>query len=141
MAELEENKVSGVYGGAEFSSSTDSSVESSTSEASSSTSSSSESTSSVYSTTSTTGETTSVESTTSTGSVGTIRTTTSKSLVKNGFWDKFKAFWLQDIDWNTEITVELTPYQQKIEDEINAFLHQEITWSKIRSVFSRKTKA
>ena len=27
-----------------------------------------------------------------------------------------------------EIKVELTPYQQKIEDEINEFLHQEITW-------------
>ncbi len=99
MAELEENKVSGVYGGAEFSNTTSSS--------------------------------TSTEA-------GTIRTNNNNALVKNGFWDKFKAFWLQDIDWNTEITVELTPYQQKIEDEINAFLHQEITWSKIRSVFSRK---
>ena len=27
-----------------------------------------------------------------------------------------------------EIKVELTPYEQKIEDEINEFLHQEITW-------------
>ena len=27
-----------------------------------------------------------------------------------------------------EIKVELTPYQQKIEDEINEFLHKEITW-------------
>lgn len=41
---------------------------------------------------------------------------------KLGFWDKFKSFWLQDI------TVELTPHQQKVEDEINEFLHQEITW-------------
>lgn len=31
-----------------------------------------------------------------------------------------------------EIKVELTPYEQKIEDEINEFLHQEITWSKIK---------
>ena len=30
-----------------------------------------------------------------------------------------------------EIKVELTPYQQKIEDEINEFLYQEITWQKI----------
>lgn len=51
--------------------------------------------------------------------------------VKVGFWEKFKTFWLQDIDWNKEIKVELTPYQQKIEDEINEFLHQEVTWSKI----------
>ena len=51
--------------------------------------------------------------------------------VKVGFWQKFKAFWLQEIDWNKEIKVELTPHQQKIEDEINEFLHQEITWEKI----------
>ena len=51
--------------------------------------------------------------------------------VKTGFWNKFKAFWLQDIDWNKEIKVELTPYQQKVEDEINDFLHQEVTWDKV----------
>ena len=50
---------------------------------------------------------------------------------KIGFWAKFKAFWLQEIDWNKEIVVELTPYQQKVEDEINEFLHQEITWKKV----------
>ena len=43
--------------------------------------------------------------------------------VKQGFWSKFKAFWLQEIDWNKEIKVELTPAQQKVEDEINEFLH------------------
>lgn len=54
-----------------------------------------------------------------------------------GFWSSFKAFWLQEIDWkkdvdlNRKIVVELTPYEQKIEDEINEFLHQEITWEKI----------
>ena len=46
--------------------------------------------------------------------------------VKQGFWSKFKNFWLQDIE------VELTPYQQKVEDEINEFLHQEITWGKVK---------
>ena len=51
--------------------------------------------------------------------------------VKRGFWNKFKAFWLQEIDWNKEIKVELTPYQQKVEVEINEFLHQEITWEKV----------
>lgn len=50
---------------------------------------------------------------------------------KVGFWQKFKAFWLQEIDWNKEIKVELTPAQQKVEDEINEFLHQEITWEKV----------
>ena len=61
--------------------------------------------------------------------VGTIR---NEALpVKVGFWSKFKAFWLQDVDWNKEIRVELTPKQQKIEDDINEFLHQEITWEKV----------
>lgn len=46
---------------------------------------------------------------------------------KIGFWSKFKSFLLQDL------TVELTPYQQKIEDEVNNFLHQEITWRGVKS--------
>lgn len=62
---------------------------------------------------------------------GTIRQAGSNLPTKVGFWNKFKAFWLQDIDWNREIRVELTPYQQKVEDEINEFLHQEITWEKV----------
>lgn len=32
-----------------------------------------------------------------------------------------------------EIKVELTPKQQKIEDEINEFLHQEITWKSVKN--------
>lgn len=62
---------------------------------------------------------------------GTIRQAGSNLPTQVGFWNKFKAFWLQDIDWNKEIKVELTPYQQKVEDEINEFLHQEITWEKV----------
>ena len=68
---------------------------------------------------------------------GTIRQAGSNLPIKVGFWNKFKGFWLQEIDWNKqidlnkEIKVELTPYQQKVEDEINEFLHQEITWQKI----------
>ena len=31
-----------------------------------------------------------------------------------------------------QIKVELTPYQQKIENEINDFLHQEITWKSLK---------
>lgn len=60
---------------------------------------------------------------------GTIRN--SNLPVKAGFWTKFKSFWFQEVNWNKEIKVELTPYQQKIEDEINEFLHQEITWEKV----------
>jgi hypothetical protein len=46
-----------------------------------------------------------------------------------------------------EIKVELTPYQQKIEDEINEFLYQEVTWQKVHDflfqeiTFGRKNKA
>lgn len=45
--------------------------------------------------------------------------------VERGFWSNFKAFWLQDVN------IELTPKQQKVENEINEFLYQEITWQKI----------
>ena len=69
---------------------------------------------------------------------GTIRNTALPS--KIGFWQKFKAFWLQEIDWNQEIKVELTPGQQKVEDEINDFLHQEITWEKIHDFLFQEVK-
>ena len=62
---------------------------------------------------------------------GTIMNVGGNLPTKAGFWSKFKAFWLQEIDWNKEIKVVLTPYQQKVEDEINEFLHQDITWGKV----------
>lgn len=46
---------------------------------------------------------------------------------KTGFWNKVKAVFLK------EIKVELNPYEQKIEKEINDFLHQEITWQKVKN--------
>ncbi len=61
--------------------------------------------------------------------------------VTNGFWQKFKNFWLQDIEWDREIKVVLTPAQQKVEDEINAFLHKEITFGKIHDFFFGEKKA
>lgn len=69
--------------------------------------------------------------------------------VKQGFWSKFKAFCLQDAEefLNKEIRVELTPYEQKIEDEINEFLYQEVTWAKVHDFlfqeisFGKKNKA
>lgn len=51
-----------------------------------------------------------------------------------GFWDKFKAFLFQDI------TVELTPYQQKVENEINDFLHQDITWQGVKNFLFQEVK-
>lgn len=57
-----------------------------------------------------------------------------------GFFSKLKSVLFY------EIRVELTPYQQKIEDEINEFLHQEITWQGFKNFlfqdisFSKKNK-
>ena len=46
---------------------------------------------------------------------------------KPSFWTKVKNALFY------EIKVELTPYQQKIEDEINEFLHQEVTWQSFKN--------
>ncbi len=46
---------------------------------------------------------------------------------KTSIWTKVKNVLLY------EVKVELTPYQQKVEDEINEFLHQEVTWSSFKS--------
>lgn len=46
---------------------------------------------------------------------------------KTGFWNKVKSILFY------EIKVELTPYQQKIENEINEFLYQDITWEKVKN--------
>ncbi len=66
---------------------------------------------------------------------GTIRQVGTDLPMKVGFWSKFKSFWLQDIKWNQEVKIELTEGQQKLEDEINDFLHQDITWGKVRDFF------
>lgn len=46
---------------------------------------------------------------------------------KPSIWSKLKGI------LTYEIKVELTPYQQKVEDEINEFLHQEITWQSFKN--------
>ena len=45
---------------------------------------------------------------------------------KPSFWTKMKNVLFY------EIKVELTPYQQKIENEINEFLHAPITWKSLK---------
>ena len=47
---------------------------------------------------------------------------------KPSLWSKIRSFLFQEIDLTAPIKVELTPYQQKVEDEINEFLHQEISF-------------
>lgn len=66
--------------------------------------------------------------------VGTVQNTGAGLPVKSGFWNKFKSFWL------TPITVELTPHQQKIENEINEFLNQEITFKSIHDFLFQEIK-
>lgn len=46
---------------------------------------------------------------------------------KPSFWSKLKGI------LTYEIKVELTPYQQKVEDEVNEFLHQEVTWNSFKN--------
>ena len=58
--------------------------------------------------------------------------------IKQGLWERFKVFWFEKINWNREIKIELTPHQQKIEKEINEFLHQEVTWKKIHDFLFKK---
>lgn len=59
---------------------------------------------------------------------------------QKGFFSKLKSVLFY------EIKVELTPYQQKVEDEINEFLHQEVTWQGFKNFlfqdisFSKKGK-
>lgn len=65
---------------------------------------------------------------------GTVEQAGSNLPVKTGFWNSFKAVLFK------EIKVELTPHQQKIENEINEFLHQEITWEKVHDFLFQEIK-
>ena len=47
--------------------------------------------------------------------------------VKASFWSRLKGV------LTYQVKVELTPYEQKIEDEINEFLHQEVTWQSFKN--------
>ena len=61
-----------------------------------------------------------------------------KAMTKQGLWSKIRAFLFQEIDLTAPIKVELTPYQQKVEDEINEFLHQEVSFKGISKFFGFK---
>ena len=61
-----------------------------------------------------------------------------KAVTERGLWSRIKAFLFQEIDLYAPVKVELTPYQQKVEDEINTFLHQEITFKGIANFFKGK---
>ena len=53
---------------------------------------------------------------------------------KTSFFTKFKNVLFY------EIKVELTPYEQKIEDEINEFLHQEVTWQGFKNFLFKEVE-
>ena len=61
-----------------------------------------------------------------------------KAVTKQGLWTKIRAFLFQEIDLTAPIKVELTPYQQKVENEINEFLHQEVSFKGLTKLFGKK---
>ena len=63
-----------------------------------------------------------------------------KAITKQGLWSRIKAFLFQEVDLTAPIKVELTPYQQKVEDEINEFLHQEVSFKGFFNAFKGKNK-
>ena len=68
------------------------------------------------------------------GNSSKFKVCTTTALAKPTVWTKIK---------NTlfaEIKVELTPHQQKIENEINEFLHKEITWQSIKAFWTKEIK-
>ena len=54
--------------------------------------------------------------------------------VKVGFWNKLKSVLFY------EINVELTPYEQKVEDDINGFFNKEITFDSIKNFLFQEIK-
>ena len=57
---------------------------------------------------------------------------------KQSIGTKIRSFLFQDLDLYAPIKVELTPYQQKVEDEINEFLHQEVSFSDFWNIVTGK---
>ena len=57
---------------------------------------------------------------------------------KPSIWSKIRSFLFQEVDLTAPIKVELTPYQQKVEDEINEFLHQEISFKGFWNIVTGK---
>ena len=55
--------------------------------------------------------------------------------IKPSIWTKIKSFLCQEVDLNAPIKVELTPYQQQVENEINDFLHQEVSFKGFFNLF------
>ena len=67
--------------------------------------------------------------------MGGVEITESGLPAKVGMWPKVKAFLFQ------EIKVELTPAQQQFQNDLNDFLHIELTWKDFQDfLFQEKKK-
>lgn len=53
-------------------------------------------------------------------------------------WGKVKAFLLQDVNRDVEIT--MTPYQEKVLKEVHDFWFQDITWAKVKGFLFQEVK-
>lgn len=58
--------------------------------------------------------------------------------IKPSIWSKVKSFLFQEINFFEPVNITLTPYQQKVEDEINEFLHQEVSFKGFFNLFKSK---
>lgn len=114
IGESDKNNVSGVFGGVEFNNNTNGVA------------------------------TTNMEASTNIGVTNAENNTVFKKVevenlpAKQSVWTKIKQVLFKEIDLNAPIKVELTPYQQKVEDEINEFLHQEVSFKGFFNLFKRK---
>ena len=73
--------------------------------------------------------------------MGGVEITESALPAKVGMWPKVKAFLFQ------EIKIELTPAQQQFQNDLNDFLHIELTWQDFHdflfqeiTIFGKKNK-
>ncbi len=57
---------------------------------------------------------------------------------KFGMWSKVKSFLFQEIDLKKDITLELTPKEEKVLTEVHDFLFQEISFSGLFSLGKNK---
>ncbi len=56
---------------------------------------------------------------------------------KQSIWSKIKSLLAEKRNLNSLFNIQLTPYQQKIENEINEFLHQEISFERVINFFKK----
>ncbi|MBR3153355.1 MAG: hypothetical protein IKF52_07220 [Clostridia bacterium] len=51
---------------------------------------------------------------------------------KVSLWSKIKSFLFQEIDLHQEVTIKLTPKEEKVLTEVHDFLFQEISWKGVK---------